>query len=316
MLIIDKPAGWTSHDVVAKVRGITRIKKVGHTGTLDPFATGVLPLVVGRATRLTNYFQASDKVYRGLIRFGFATTTYDVDGTPLEPFGEDAKPELDADRLREIFARYQGTIQQTLPPYSAKKVDGKPLYVYARKGIEMEPSVKEVTIRSMRLLSVSHSHAEFELACAAGAYARSLAHDIGRDYGCGAHLEQLRRIRCGDFAIEDATPLTLPDDGQPSGAKDAAKGFHSADYFFSRIIPLGKLLPEMPSIVISDGDKERLMHGGDLNVLCADWQSETYRLLDVDGTLIAIARKVQDFEPPVTQPVRWVRVHPTLTFGS
>ena len=303
MLIIDKPAGWTSHDVVAKIRGITRIKKVGHTGTLDPFATGVLPLVMGRATKLTNYFQSSDKIYRGLIRFGFATTTYDVEG---ESLGEDTSPELDAVRLEEIFSRYQGTMQQTLPRYSAKKVNGKPLYDYARKGIELEPSVKEVTIHSLKLLNVNHSHAEFELVCAAGAYARSLANDIGRDYGCGAHLEQLRRIRCGDFTIEEATSLTPSDDTQ---------NYHAADYFFSRIIPLEKLLPEIPAIVISDGDRERLLHGNDIDILSTQWQVETYRMFDVDGTLVAFARKVQEYPPPADQSVRWIRVHPIFTCG-
>ena len=304
MLIIDKPAGWTSHDVVAKVRGITRVKKIGHTGTLDPFATGTLPLTVGRATRLTGYFQGSDKVYRGVMRFGFATNTYDVEG---EPLGEDTNPDLDPVRLEEIFARWHGIIQQTLPPYSAKKVRGKPLYAYARKGIEMAPIVKEVTIKSLRLLGVNHSSAEFELDCAAGAYARGLAHDIGREYGCGAHLEQLRRIRCGDFSIEEATPLTPPDD---------MSRFYPAEFFFSRMIPMNRLLPEIPSIVVSDGDKQKLLHGNDLNILSAEWQAENYRLLDTDGALVAIARKIQVFEPPAAQPVRWLRIHPVMVVGS
>jgi len=303
MLIIDKPAGWTSHDVVAKIRGITRIKKIGHTGTLDPFATGTLPLVVGRATRLTGFFQASDKVYRGVMRFGFATNTYDVEG---EPLGEDANPDIDPVRLEEIFARWHGKIQQTLPPYSAKKVQGKPLYAYARKGIEMAPGVKEITIKSLKLLGVNHSSAEFELACAAGAYARSLAHDIGREYGCGAHLEQLRRIRCGDFSIEEATPLSPPDDAQ---------SYYPAEFFLSRMIPINRLLPDIPTIVVSDGDKQKLTHGNDLNVLSADWQAENYRILDADGDLVAIARNTQVFESPGTQPVRWIRVHPIITFG-
>jgi tRNA pseudouridine55 synthase len=314
VLVIDKPAGWTSHDVVAKVRAITRVKKVGHTGTLDPFATGVLPLVLGRATRLTNYFQASDKVYRGRIRFGFATDTYDVEGVPL---GEDAHPQLDAARLREMFARCQGAVRQTLPPYSAKKVNGKPLYDYARKGIEMAPTVKEVVIHSMTLLGVDGSHADFELACAAGCYARSVAHDLGRDYGCGAHLVQLRRIRCGDFAIEGATTLTASD-GANAGAPVAEGGaqrYHPAGYFSSRVIPMGELLPEMPVIVVSGGDKERLSHGNDLNLLAADWSSENYKLIDADGALVAVARKVQVFDPPTEQPVRWVRMHPVLTFA-
>jgi tRNA pseudouridine55 synthase len=299
VVIIDKPAGWTSHDVVAKIRNLTKIKKVGHTGTLDPFATGVLPLMLGRATRLTNYFLASDKVYHGVMRFGFATTTYDVDG---ERLGEDARPQLSESRLHEIFARYQGTVHQTLPPYSAKKVHGKPMYAYARKGIEMAPSTKPVTIKSLKLLQVNQSEVEFELFCSAGTYARSLAHDIGADYGCGAHLVRLRRTRSGEFPIETAVALS---DGQQ---------FHSRDFFISRMIPMRNLLPEIPAIVISNGDKKKLMHGMDLNLITADWGSEEFRLMDESGELIALANRIQAFVPPVSQPVRWVRLHPHLIF--
>jgi tRNA pseudouridine55 synthase len=300
VVIIDKPSGWTSHDVVAKIRNITKIKKVGHTGTLDPFATGVLPLTLGRATRLTNYFQSSDKVYWGVIRFGFATDTYDVDG---EAQGEDAKPELDPARLEEIFARYQGKMQQTLPPYSAKKVQGKPLYAYARKGIDIGPTTKEVTINYLKLLGVKQSEAEFELSCAAGTYARSLAHDIGIEYGCGAHLVRLRRTQSGPFSIEKAAPLS---EGQT---------FYPQEFFLNRMIPLRELLLDIPAITISEGDQKKLFHGMDLNILSGDWEAEKYRLLDVTGDLIAIAQKIQTFEPPVPQPARWIRVHPTLTFS-
>lgn len=300
VVIIDKPAGWTSHDVVAKIRNLTKIKKVGHTGTLDPFATGVLPLTLGRATRLTNYFQASDKVYRGIMRFGYATTTYDIDGSPQ---GEDSKPQLDRHRLEAIFAHYQGTLTQTLPPFSAKKVQGKPLYAYARKGIEMAPTTKEVTIKSLRLLAVDQSEAEFELSCAAGTYARSLAHDIGIEYGCGAHLTSLRRTRSGEFAIDKAIPLS------------EGEQYHPREFFLSHIIPLRDLLPEIPSIVISDGDRAKLLHGMDLNLLSVDWESEKFRLLDESGNIVAIVQKVQAFDPPVPQPARWVRVHPALIFG-
>jgi tRNA pseudouridine55 synthase len=299
VVIIDKPSEWTSHDVVAKIRNITKIKKVGHTGTLDPFATGVLPLTLGKATRLTNYFQSSDKVYCGVMRFGFATDTYDVDGKPQ---GEDTQPQLDPVRLEEIFARYQGTIQQTLPPYSAKKVQGKPLYAYARKGIDIEPTTKEVTIHALKLLNINQSEAEFELSCAAGTYARSLAHDIGAEYGCGAHLIRLRRTKSGEFSIDNATPLS---DGQ---------AFYPQEFFLSRMIPLRDLLPQIPAIHISEGDKIKLLHGMDLNILSSDWEAEKYRLLDVSGDLIAIAQKIQTFEPLVAQPARWIRVHPTLTF--
>lgn len=299
--MIDKPTGWTSHDVVAKIRNLTRIKKVGHTGTLDPFATGVLPLTLGRATRLTNYFLSSDKVYRGNIRFGFATTTFDLEGAPV---GEDARPSLDPIRLEEIFSRYRGIVRQTLPPYSAKKLHGRPLYTYARRGIEIEAATKEVEIKSLRLLRVENSEAEFELECAAGTYARSLAHDVGRDYGCGAHLSQLRRIRSGEFPIETAIPLS---DGEK---------FHSRDFFLERLLPLGELLQEMPAIVLSEGDKAKVMHGVDLNLLTGAWEAAEYRLIDEKGELLALAKRLQSFESPMAQPARWVRVHPRIILAA
>jgi tRNA pseudouridine55 synthase len=300
VLIIDKPPGWTSHDVVAKIRNLTKVKKVGHTGTLDPFATGVLPLTLGKATRLTNYFLSSDKIYHGIMRFGFATTTYDVDGDPL---GEDVQPELDPQRLQDIFTHFAGTIRQTLPPYSAKKVRGKPLYSYARKGIDVAPSTKEVTVKSLTLLGVHHCEAEFELLCTAGTYARSLAHDIGAEYGCGAHLIRLRRTRSGEFPIEAAA------------AMEENEEFHAREFFIGRVIPLRDLLHEIPEIVISDGDKKRLSHGMDLNLITANWESEEFRLTDESGELIALAKKIQTFTSPVAQPAHWIRIHPHLTFA-
>lgn len=286
--------------MVAKIRNLTKVKKVGHTGTLDPFATGVLPLTLGKATRLTSYFLASDKVYHGVMRFGFATNTYDVDG---EPLGEDTRPELDPVLLGEIFARYQGTVTQTLPPFSAKKVQGKPLYSYARKGIEMTPATKQVTIHSLKLLSVQGSEVEFELSCKAGTYARSVAHDIGRDYGCGAHLVNLRRTKSGEFSIENAVPLAEGD------------SFFPAEYFLDRVIPIGDLLQEIPAIVVSEGDRNKLVHGMDLNLLTTDPHSPEYRLLDDSGNLVALADRIQVFTPPVEQPARWIRIHPRLIFA-
>jgi len=299
VVVIDKPSGWTSHDVVAKVRNITKIKKVGHTGTLDPFATGVLPLTLGRATRLTNYFLASDKVYCGVIRFGFATTTFDLDG---EPTGEDTKPQLDRSRLEEVFARYLGRVSQTVPPYSAKKIHGKPMYAYARKGVEMAAATKAVTIKSLTLIDVQASEVEFELVCSAGTYARSLAHDVGRDYGCGAHLIRLRRTQSGEFPSEAAIPLT------------EGESFHSRDFFLSKVIPMRDLLTEIPAIVISEGDKNKLIHGMDLNVLTGFWNVAEFRLLDEGGGLIALAQRLQTFTSPVAQPAHWVRIHPHIIF--
>jgi len=299
VLVIDKPADWTSHDVVAKVRKITQIKKVGHTGTLDPFATGVLPLTMGRATRLTNYFLASDKHYRGIIRFGFATTTFDLKG---EPLGEDTHPELDRGGLEEAFKNYTGTVVQTVPPYSARKVNGQPMYRYARRGIALPPATKQVQIRSLTLLGVRGCEVEFELSCAAGTYARSLAHDLGRDIGSGAHLIQLRRIRSGEFPIESAIPLT-------EGEK-----FHPREFYVERIIPMENLLREIPSIVVSDGDRGKLVHGMDLSLLTGASESGEYRILDEAGHLVAIARRLHTFASPVAQPAHWVRIHPHIIF--
>jgi tRNA pseudouridine55 synthase len=301
VLIIDKPEGWTSHDVVAKVRNITRIKKVGHTGTLDPFATGVLPLTLGCATRLTSYFLSSDKTYQGVIRFGFATATFDRDGQPMS---EDTKPQLDAARVEEIFRHYLGAVRQTQPPYSAKKIQGKPMYKYARKGMTLDPETKEVTIKTLKLLRVAGSEAEFELCCAAGTYARSLAHDVGRDYGCGGHLIRLRRTRSGDFPIEAATALTEGD------------RFHPVEYLLERIIPMRDLLQDLPGIRLSAGDRDRIRHGMDLNLLTSSPDAEEYRLLDENGDLVALAQRLQTFVSPVSQPVRWIRVHPRINFSG
>lgn len=300
VLIIDKDPGWTSHDVVAKIRNILKIRKVGHAGTLDPFATGVLPLALGKATRLTNHFLTSDKTYHGVMRFGFATDTYDVDGKPV---GETTVPELDFSRLKEIFSRYSGPMLQALPPYSAKKVRGRPLYDYARKGVEITPPTKAVTIKSFELVAVDGCEARFELECSAGTYARSLAHDIGKEYGCGAHLTALRRIRSGEFLIEKAVPLS--DDGN----------FHSQEFFLDRIIPLKDLLHEIPAIVVPQGDKTKLLHGIDLNLLTTDSESEEFRLIDEAGELISLARRIQIFVSPVSQSAHWVRVHPQITFS-
>jgi tRNA pseudouridine55 synthase len=301
VVVIDKPAGWTSHDVVAKLRNITKIKKVGHTGTLDPFATGVLPLTLGRATRLTSYFLASDKVYRGIMRFGFATDTFDLDG---QPAGEDTRPQLDRPRLEEIMARYLGPVSQTVPPYSARKIRGKPMYAYARRGVQMAAATKQVTIKSLVLIDVQGSEAEFELACSAGTYARSLAHDVGRDYGCGAHLLRLRRLKSGEFPIETAAPLTHGEE------------FHSREFFLGRIIQLNALLPEIPAVVISEGDRNKVTHGMDLNILTGAWESSEFRLLDERGDLIALARRLQAFVSPVAQPAHWVRIHPHIILSN
>ena len=204
----------------------------------------------------------------------------------------------------QIFDHYRGTILQTLPPYSAKKIQGRPLYSYARKGIELSPTQKEVTIKALKVISLNGCEVEFELTCTAGTYARSLAHDIGSEYGCGAHLIRLRRTRSGEFPIAAAVPLN---DGEQ---------FYSREFFIDRVIPMRSLLHEIPSIVVSDGDRMKIIHGMDLNLLAADWKSDEYRLIDQSGELIALANRVQTFTAPVEQPAHWIRIHPHLIFSE
>lgn len=177
------------------------------------------------------------------------------------------------------------------------------MYAYARKGVELEPATKEVTIKSLKIISVGGSEVDFELGCAAGTYARSLAHDVGRDYGCGAHLNRLRRVRSGEFPIDAAVSLTEGEDFRPR------------EYFLGRVIPMRELLSELPAVVISAGDRNKLLHGSDLNLLTSAYQAGEYRLVDESGDLLAVAERLQTFMSPVAQPVQWVRVHPRITFA-
>ncbi len=177
------------------------------------------------------------------------------------------------------------------------------MYEYARKGVDLGVATKKVTIKSLMLLGVEANKAEFELVCTAGTYARSLAHDIGREYGCGAHLVRLRRTRSGEFPIDAAVPLG---DGT---------NFHPREFFLSRIVPMRNLLREIPAIVVSEGDKVRAAHGMDLNLLTSVCDSSEYRLVDEAGELIALADRLQTFASPVAQLVHWVRVHPRIIFA-
>ena len=176
------------------------------------------------------------------------------------------------------------------------------MYAYTRKGINLEPATKEVTIKSLKLLDMDGSEVEFELACTAGTFARSLAHDIGRDYGCGAHLVRLQRTKSGEFPIEKAIRIM---DGT---------NFHTREHFLENVIPLRDLLGGIPSIVVSAGEKDKLIHGIDLNMLTSAWDAPEYRLLDETGDLVAIAARLQTFASPTAQPAQWVRIHPRIIF--
>ena len=194
----------TSHDVVGKLRRITGEKSIGHLGTLDPMATGVLPLVLGKFTRLAQYFSSAEKSYSGIIRFGFATDTYDGEG---EAVGPDSNPVLTLAQVRAAASRFQGETEQMPPAYSAKKIAGKPAYKLAREGKPVELTPARVCISSFEISSLSNAEAAFEMSISAGGYVRSVAHELGQDLGCGAHLSSLRRTQAGVFTLADAHTL-------------------------------------------------------------------------------------------------------------
>lgn len=203
-LLIDKPATWTSHDVVAKVRNTFRLDKVGHCGTLDPMATGLLVLVLGKATKLSERFMASDKVYEGAMRLGETTDSYDADG---ELTSENLVPLMTVDELNEAAKSFLGDLQQIPPMVSAVKIAGKPLYKLARQGKEVPREPRLVHVYTFKFSEYEEPFAYFRVSCTKGTYVRSLAHDLGQKLGCGAHLTRLRRLASGRFDIADAAPL-------------------------------------------------------------------------------------------------------------
>ena len=204
VFIIDKPAGLTSHDVVNRVRRVLGQRSVGHLGTLDPSATGVLPIVVGSFTRLAQFYMHSEKTYEGTIRFGFSTDTYDADGSPT------SKPQpiiLDAEKIHALAAEFQGTLEQVPPPFSAKKIAGVPAYKFARRQQEVTLKPVAVEIKEFTILLVAGDRATFYARVGSGTYIRSIAHDMGKRLRCGGHLAELRRTAVAEFNIEEACTL-------------------------------------------------------------------------------------------------------------
>ena len=255
VLIIDKPSGFTSHDVVARVRRILRQKAVGHLGTLDPLATGVLPLVLGNMTRLAQFYLSSEKCYEGVIRFGFATDTYDAEGEPAAPPQEST---LTLEQVRELATKFTGTIQQMPPPFSAKKVSGVPAYKLARKKKEVVLTPVTVEVKQFEILEVEDACARFQARVASGTYMRSVAHEMGQLAGCGAHLQSLRRTAVAEFQLEDARTLQDLEAGAKTGMGDEA--------ITDLLIHPRKLLPSIPSVTATDDIIARIRHGRPVNL--------------------------------------------------
>ena len=288
ILIVDKPAGPTSHDIVAVARRALACRKVGHLGTLDPLATGVLPLVVGRATRLASLFDGAPKQYDAVIRLGLATDTCDVGGAVIggsdagrEPGAAGRAPSPRA--IREAAAGFVGSQLQRPPAVSAKKIAGVRAYDLARRERPAEPPPVRVSVDALEVLSIEGARVRCRIACSSGFYVRALARDLGESLGCGACLEALRRERHGRFTLADAAPLAVIVE---TGAAAAA-----------RLIPLDDLLPELPGAVVTERGARRAAHGnplGPADIVPArggggPGQGARIRLVDADGRLLAIA---------------------------
>jgi tRNA pseudouridine55 synthase len=293
VIIIDKPEGWTSHDVVARVRRLLREKRVGHTGTLDPFATGVLVVLVGRATRLAQFLSGAEKEYEATIRLGYATDTGDLTGArrgggPAAP-GPDCAA-LDRARIEAALAPLRGRIEQVPPMYSAKKVQGRKLYELARRGEEVERAPVRVRVREFEI--VEGAGGEFlrpnadgtcdvraRVVCSAGTYVRALAESVGENLSAGAHLAALRRTRAGSFGLGRA--LT------PEALQKLAEAGAPAERF---LLPPEAALPELPARHLTAAEARRVAHGAAVEAGAPDWEDGAPVLLfDERGGLLAVA---------------------------
>ena len=257
LLVLDKPAGMTSHDVVDIVRRATGERSVGHLGTLDPMATGVLPLLLGKYTRLAQFFSTADKAYEGTIRFGFATDTFDADGTPASA---PLPLTLSLEELRGLATRFSGEMLQTPPVFSAKKIAGVPAHKLARAGKPVEVKPARIIIHRFTLLSLEgHSPTEmavrFEMSVSAGGYVRSVAHELGQLAGCGAHLSALRRTQAGPFTLAQSTTV------------DELKSLAAIPAQIESRLPHPRtLLPEMPSVTVDEQLAGKLRNGMTVNL--------------------------------------------------
>lgn len=279
VLIVDKPDGPTSHDVVSKVRRALNVDKVGHTGTLDPMATGVLPLVLGRGTKLARYLTGGDKTYLATVHLGISTRTLDAEGEVVF----ERPVEVTLEQVQQALGELTGTIDQVPPMYSAKKIDGKKLYELARRGIEVERKAKQVTVHFIDLHSFTPPEVTFEVKCSAGTYVRVLAHDLGEKLGCGAYLKALRRTGAGPFHIDQA--IALADAvGDPAAA-------------LTRVLPLTHALAQLPRIDVSAEVGRMIVSGHQLSVAdlrvvdTPDFALDEALALGVDGgDVIAVVR--------------------------
>lgn len=273
ILIIDKPPGLTSHDVVSRVRRILNTRRVGHTGTLDPFATGVLVILVGKATRLAQFLDKDEKEYEAIVQFGYETDSGDLTGTRIKDCGlrmQEVSERLAAVNWDKVLPEFRGRIEQVPPMYSAKKVAGRKLYEIAREGREIERKSVEVVIHELEILSTNQTSAGLRVICSAGTYIRTLAEDIGRKIGLGAHLTGLRRTRAGKFELSESVKLENLEHEQT-------------------LLPLRKAVSHLPSVVLDPGRIEKTRNGLSTRYAMDDLlKDQPLQMIDERGELIAI----------------------------
>jgi tRNA pseudouridine55 synthase len=338
VIIIDKPSGWTSHDVVNRLRRILQQRSVGHLGTLDPLATGVLPLVTGSLTRLAQFYTTSEKTYEGAIRFGIATNTYDADG---EPVGESHPVSPSLEQLQKLAANFQGLIDQVPPPFSAKKIHGVPAYKLARKQKEVVLKPVQVEIKEFAIIAVEGDRALFRARVSSGTYMRSVAHEMGQLVGSGAHLESLRRTAVAEFEITQAHTLEEIEDhikeghikegqltetrvkeaqpreapikdchsdrsfafpkGKGSGVEEAAVSIHEGIAAF--FIHPRQLLPQLPSVTADEATAARIRTGRPVNLPELS-RARQVKVFQGQSDLIAIATRLAGtlFHPKLVFP--------------
>jgi tRNA pseudouridine55 synthase len=307
ILLVHKPADISSHGVVVRIRTLFHLKRVGHAGTLDPFATGLLILCLGEATKIAEYVADFEKEYVAVMKLGEATDTQDYTGQiletrPLPDFLQDGhNREVAMDRLRDMFARFVGEIAQITPMFSARKVQGRRLYNFARQGETVARAARQVNVRELELLEVAPPYIRFRVVCSKGTYIRTLAHDMGELLGCGAHLSALERTRIGRFVMQEAWTLDqLAQMTQPADRERA-------------VIPLERVIDFLPAIEVNETAATLLLNGTpitlppeDMHILtkAGELQAENqvWRVYNPAGTCIALVRGTRNDQQPT---LRW-----------
>lgn len=278
VIVVDKPEQWTSHDVVARMRRIADTRRVGHLGTLDPIATGVLPLVIGRATRLAQFYTRSDKIYEGTVRFGWSTDTYDRAGVPTSP---QRTVRLEPDDLNPYLEQFRGEFLQVPPAVSAKKVAGRRAYELAREAVAVELPPVAVQVYELTVLAIDGPDVRIRVHCSGGTYLRSIAHDLGQALGCGAHLFELRRSASAEFEIAQAR--TIPQ----------LESLAAEDRLIDAFVPSADLLPGFPAVYVDDLAITQIRHG--CNFASSSFRTQPaqrVKALSRHGELIAIGEAV------------------------